>query len=375
MLTRSLCFAGLCAVVLYAAGGCGGTKIVASGEDAGAGGGSSAQTGGDLDGGSGGGSAGGGAGGGNAGGAGGGSGGGAAGGGAGGGDIDAGSPPDAGVIVRFIAVGDTGKQSVDQQAVADAMTAKCAADGCDFVVMLGDNIYPSGCSSTTDPQWQDKFETQYAALNVPFYAVLGNHDYGGDGAGTEFSKGQVQVDYSNVSTKWKMPAKFYRMTHGDVEFFAGDSNMQMFHSDDDQRAAFPLWLSQSTAKWKIYLSHHPYKSNGPHGNAGSYDGASFVYIVNGKGVRDFYDDILCGRVDVALAGHDHSRQWLTDKCQNTELIVSGAGGSTTTIKGSQPVHYQSATVGFVYFTIQGNKLTGEFVNAQGTSEYTRTITK
>lgn len=381
MLTRSSRFAFFTAAIALVAAGCGGNKLTPVGpdHDAGSGGGVGSTGGGSNDadagedGGTGGGT-GGGSGGGTGGGTGGGAGGGS-GGGTGGGSGGGSGAVDAGTVVRFIAIGDTGKASADQQKVADAMTAKCAASGCDFVYLLGDNIYPSGCDSTTDTQWQTKFETYYAALNIPFYAVLGNHDYGGDGTGSEFSKGQHQVDYTNVSTKWKMPAKYYHWRTGDVEFFAGDSNMQMYHSDSDQEADFPAWFSASTAKWKIYVDHHPYKSNGTHGNAGNYDGVSWLYIANGKGVRDFFESVVCGKADLAISGHDHSRQWLVDTCNGTELMVSGAGGSTTAIEGTQPAHYQSATVGFVYFTIAGNSLTAEFINGDGVSEYTRTITK
>ena len=56
-----------------------------------------------------------------------------------------GSSADAGTeapkTVKFIAIGDTGKGNADQRRVAIAMRDLCAAKGCDFVLMLGDNIY------------------------------------------------------------------------------------------------------------------------------------------------------------------------------------------------------------------------------------------
>src|SRR6476661_6274103 len=63
--------------------------------------------------------------------------------------------------VRFIAIGDTGKGNADQRRVAVAIRDLCAARGCDFVLMLGDNIYDAGVESTTDSQWQTKFEQLY----------------------------------------------------------------------------------------------------------------------------------------------------------------------------------------------------------------------
>ena len=42
----------------------------------------------------------------------------------------------------------------------------------------GDNFYESGVDSISDDKWQTTFEAIYdaPALQVPWYAVLGNHD-------------------------------------------------------------------------------------------------------------------------------------------------------------------------------------------------------
>lgn len=294
-------------------------------------------------------------------------------------DPDAGSMlPDAGEIepvVRFIAIGDTGKGNDAQKKVAAAIVSTCAAKGCDFVVMLGDNIYDSGASSTMDQQFQDKFEIPYQNINLTFWVALGNHDYGGGGAGTEYEKGDVQVEYTQHSTKWKMPAKYYRFAEKHVEFFAMDTNMQMFGLDMEQEADITAWLDESTAVWKIMLGHHPYKSNGPHGNAGNYEGTPWLPVVNGKGVKDFAEDIWCGKADVSLSGHDHNRQWLQDTCQGTELLVSGAGASTTELEGSNPAHFERDTLGFAWVEIKGRTFKAEFIDENGTVEFTRTVSK
>ncbi len=288
-----------------------------------------------------------------------------------------GPPPDVatGPVLRFVALGDTGEGNAGQKKVGDAIAAKCAKDGCDFVQLLGDNIYDSGVSGTSDPQWTTKFETPYGAVSLPFYAVLGNHDYGGGGAGTEFGKGQHQVDYTSKSTKWKMPAKYYQRTEKGVSLFGLDTNMMMFSMAGDQKKDVQGWIGASTATWKIAFGHHPYYSNGPHGDAGRYEGVPYVPVVSGGAVKDFFDDAICGKVDVYICGHDHSRQWLKDKCKTTELIISGGGAKTTELKGSHPYWFQENTIGFVYVVVEGNKLTAEFVDENGATEYTRTITK
>jgi tartrate-resistant acid phosphatase type 5 len=274
-----------------------------------------------------------------------------------------------------VALGDTGKGNDGQRNVAAAIAAKCARDGCDFALLLGDNVYDSGVASPDDPLFQTVFEEPYRNVDLPFYVILGNHDYGGNGAGYELFKGPYEVQYSQRSTKWRMPAEYYRFREAHVEIFGLDTNKQMYNQAAEQRQDVRGWIRGSTATWKIAMGHHPYLSNGPHGNAGEYDGLPFVPIANGAGVKNFMDDIVCGKVDLYLCGHDHSRQWLTGTCDGTELAVSGAGATTTDLPGRNPTRFQASTLGFLYVRIEGRTLTAEFLDARGTVEFTRTITK
>ena len=141
------------------------------------------------------------------------------------------------------------------------------------------------------------------------------------------------------------------------------------------RDALRDWLAASTATWRIALGHHPYLSNGTHGNAGTYDNLGVYPVFDGRTVYDFFNEAVCGNVDVYLCGHDHSRQWLADTCRGTELIVSGAGSSVTALPGQNKAHFQRSTLGFVYITIQDRTFTAEFLDASGTSEFTRTLHK
>lgn len=295
---------------------------------------------------------------------------------------DAGAPAaPATKTVRFVALGDTGTGSSEQKKVGNAISALCKSRGCDFVQLLGDNLYESGASSVDDPIWQAKFEVPYAAIDLDFYAVLGNHDYGANGAGTDFPKGRNEIDYTAKSKKWKMPAAYYHYAPssggGAVELFALDTNMSMFGQDAAQKTDVAGWLAASTAEWKIAVGHHPYKSNGPHGNAGSYDavfGASLPPM-NGVGVKRYLEDTICGKVDLYLSGHDHSRQWLNESCKGTELAVSGAGAKTTELGGKNPSLFESLELGFLYIVIEGKKLTADFVDENGNVEFTHVIQK
>ena len=283
---------------------------------------------------------------------------------------------DAEPTLRFVAMGDTGKGNQGQKDVAKAIAAKCLASGCDFVQLLGDNIYDSGVSSVDDAQWQSKFEVPYKDISQPFYAVLGNHDYGAGGAGWEFGKGPIEVAYTAKSMKWKMPASHYKRTVGNVDMYGLDTNLMMFGVEiPKQKANLAGWLAASMATWKIAFGHHPVLSNGPHGNAGNYDGLWWVPIAGGQGVKEFFDSSVCGKVDLYLSGHDHSRQWLTNGCKGTELLVSGAGASGTDLPGRNATRFQSKELGFLYVTISGRTLTAEFIDVAGKVEYTRTLNK
>lgn len=293
-----------------------------------------------------------------------------------GGSGGAGGGSSAQSVVKFVAIGDVGKGNQGQYDVAEAIAQKCAADGCDFVQLLGDNIYDSGVSSTTDSQWQTKFEMPYASVNLPFWVVLGNHDYGGEGAGFDFARGKNEIDYTKVSTKWKLPSAYYKHTEKHVDFFALDTNLAMYFLTAEQKTDVAGWVAASNAQWKVAVGHHPYFSNGPHGNAGEYEGLPFVPIVNGAGVKDLLDYVVCGNVDLYIAGHDHNMQWIMPKCGgSTNLIVSGAGSSTSELKNNTSTYFETLDVGFVYIVIADNVLTAQFINTTGTVLHTRSITK
>ncbi|MCO4762771.1 MAG: metallophosphoesterase [Myxococcales bacterium] len=319
---------------------------------------------------------------------------------------DAGTP-DAGTkpvvpVVRFVAMGDTGTGSEKQYKVGKVLAEHCKTHGCDFVLMLGDNFYDTGVKDENDKQFVNKFEKPYKDVKAPFYMVLGNHDYGSGGAGAEFMKKAHYIKYGKKNPKWVMPAEYWDKQVKHVHLFALDSN-SMLYGDvlkfivADQLKAMDKAITASKAMWKITFAHHPMRSNGPHGNAGCYEGAKtalipalcgIIPLASGKGVLDAYNKLVCGRVDLHFAGHDHGRQWLdksvsTKHCKGVELIVSGGGAKTTKVESKSkggfefnPVHFQDAeTPGFFYAEIKGDVFTGYFVDMNGKKSKTRSFKK
>ncbi len=328
-------------------------------------------------------------------------------------DNGGGSPGGSGKTVRFIALGDVGTgyctevedteiceqpQSIDEEhgqvAVAQVVKQVCALRGCDFATMAGDNIYEQGVTSADDQRFQDTFEIPYAELDFPFFASLGNHDNsnanmfaeigGFYGDGRDNVRGDYQVEYTTRSQKWKMPARFYSVTWPQntssplVELFVLDSSpLTHYIRDDsgwysegyedyllDQTAWLQGALAQSKATWKLALAHHPYISNGDHGNAGTYDQleippppsgpaldgctafpAGYAIVepgtspltdpsCRGTQYKQMLEETICDQVDLMLQGHDHDLQWLlpTASCGKTEFLLSGAGGKFRSLR-------------------------------------------
>lgn len=276
-------------------------------------------------------------------------------------------------VLRFAALGDTGTGDAHQQAVADALSEKCARDGCDFVLLLGDNFYDRGVSDTHDPQWSIKFEQPYASINAPFYAVLGNHDYGNGAAGLEEHRGQAQVDYGASGTSWGMPGRCYALRTQVATLVALDTNLVLWEKPGalrEQGAYAAHELARSDAGWLVAFGHHPYRSNGVHGDAGSYDGASWPAVARGDSVQTLFEQYLCRELDLYLCGHDHSRQVLppSSACAAT-LVVTGAGARSTELPGTHPMTFGSRVRGFTYVTATSEALTVQMIDASGTVDF------
>ena len=278
-------------------------------------------------------------------------------------------------------MGDGGEGNEDQYAVGARIAEVCAAKddtlgpGCDFVLYMGDNFYDDGVSSVDDEQFQTKFELPYEVLDLPFYVVLGNHDYGA--LSIYWWQADYEVEYSDYSDKWTMPDKYYAFVQDHAAFYGLNTNeILLGWSHEEQASWLSSQLAASSSTWNIAFGHHPYLSNGEHGNAGEYEGYDWLPIANGATVQTFMEESVCGGIDLYLCGHDHNRQWLEPSC-GTEFIVSGAAAKTTDLVGrGSPTFYEDDSVeGFVWIELRDETLTGEIWSRDGAMEYTRTITK
>ncbi|MGW5919427.1 metallophosphoesterase [Nocardia fluminea] len=262
--------------------------------------------------------------------------------------------PRPGRNVRVLVTGDAGTGTRTQWAVADAAREFHARRPFSLAVGLGDNIYDSGPDGPDDEQFATKFENPNAGLDFPWAMVLGNHDtssvFPGDGGW--LARGNFEVAYHARSQRWWMPSRYYSVRVPEenpvVEFFVLDINplaayippfLDPYWAVDgpymnEQRAWLDTALAESTAPWKIACTHQAYISNGPHGDAGNYEGLP-IEPINGVHAKRFFEDHVLGKVSFLLSGHDHTLQVLepTAATKGTRQIVSGAAGKTA---GGQP---------------------------------------
>jgi len=247
----------------------------------------------------------------------------------------------------FLFFGDAGTGMPAQYRVAESMTTFCQTQKCDFVTLLGDNFYPSGVQSLTDPLWEKAFEKPYQDLSIPFFAALGNHDY----------KGNVenQIQYSKKSKTWKMPARFYSFSQGDVDFFVLDTN----RFNQDQRSWLEASLKKSKRPWRIVIGHHPIYSYGGHGDT--------------EELKEELLPIIEGEVDFYLCGHDHNKQVIVKNSSDITYIVSGAAGQTDPLKKRRGALYTSDSLGFAHFLVSPNKAILKILDKNGKVEYTQTF--
>ena len=221
-----------------------------------------------------------------------------------------------GAQISFFALGDQGRGNHRQRKVSDMMETVCQQDrDVNFTLLLGDNFYWDGVHSIDDPKWLDQFELAYntpCLRGMPFYAVLGNHDYKGNP--------QAQVVYSQKrlgSARWRMPSSFYVRDFGS---FNNRALIRLVALDTNQPMAEQLELIQKAFKnpedsiWKMAAGHHQIRS------------FSSKYGDNQKLIDSLLPLLQQYQVDMYFCGHSHNLQLIT-RAAEPLYVISGAGGA------------------------------------------------
>ena len=294
--------------------------------------------------------------------------------------------------LSFFVLGDWGRQGTwNQSQVALLMGRKAAHLHPRFVISTGDNMYPNGLNSTSDPLFFQSFSSVYSAkgLQVPWHTVLGNHGYG-DGfeycqndASSPCARGPLHLlsaDLTARDWRWHCERSYTEVYLGGlVEFFFVDTSPFILDYRNKSWAKYnggileQSWelqlkevearLASSSAVWKIMVGHHPPRSNGAHGN-------------NTEIMQHLEPLMVRYEVAAYFAGHDHNLEHLQLKENGLNIFVSGGGsdcdrGFDTDIDSK----YQYPNQGFAAATVSSKELKVSYYTLDSgmNAAYTATI--
>jgi tartrate-resistant acid phosphatase type 5 len=260
--------------------------------------------------------------------------------------------------VSLYVVADWGADTAAESEVAAAMAARARVPGerPDAVLLAGDNFYGS-LPSVEDPSWGKLFERMFdpSALGVPFYAVLGNHDY-------KDGKDAVQLEYArrNPASRWKMPDRWYRLDLPAGRPLATvlmvDSNFSDLTAAD--RARQDAWFKAELGKprvapWLLVCAHHPLFSNGKHGDDPVLQ-------------REWGPLLRSAGVDFYVCGHDHNPQHLEVPNLDTSFVVCGGGGASTyEMKRADRGPFAARTYGFLHLRLGDGSADANLLDRSG----------
>ncbi len=231
---------------------------------------------------------------------------------------------------HFTMIGDWGKPKgmKFQKQVAQGMTnyLKGLQIKPDAMFFLGDNFYGEMPGGVECPRWKTQFSAVYPSeiFPGPCYAILGNHEYDDEPK----NKIEAQLNYSKhkPNTRWKMPAKWYRLDLGPVNnplitVLCLDSNFSNRRDQltPEERKEQLKWLKDELKKprkapWLVVNGHHPLYSCGHYGD--------FPEIA-----AEWDELFRKHKVHFYFCGHEHDLQHLEFEGHPTSFVISGGGGA------------------------------------------------
>jgi len=272
---------------------------------------------------------------------------------------------------NFFIVSDWGWNGFkSQQEVADQMAKSAEEISPNFIISCGDNFQVQGVASVQDPLWMSSYENVYKqpSLQVNWYPVLGNHDYKGNT--------QAEIDYSNISRRWKLEAHYYsfvRKINDSVSARFIFMDTPPLVTEYYNKPGFPDIVKQDTAKqmawlkdvlanskeqWKIIFGHHPiYSASHTHGNTPEL-------IEKLKPLMEKY------HAQMYFCGHDHDMQHLREKNGNIDYFVTGAGGEPRPCYTNEMSVFSKSAPAFSSISLFADSIQVSFIDSKGQTFYT-----
>lgn len=262
-------------------------------------------------------------------------------------------------VLTFLLAGDAGTGYAHQHRVAAGMAKVAREYPAGGVLYLGDNFYEFGVTSVSDSQWESAFTDVYAdpALQIPFYSVLGNHDY--------ILNEQAQVEYSARNPRWIMPDRYYTRTvaiqPGDsVRLIGLDTNLLLDETDTTQQLSWlDSVLTSSPVRYQVVFAHHPLYTGGEHG-----DNAVLQKMLSRR--------LEKAGVLLYATGHDHHLE-VMDPQPTVWHVISGAAGKSRSVTWSARTRFAATNLGFMTLHLSDSRAWIQVYDADGNRLYSELL--
>ena len=281
--------------------------------------------------------------------------------------------------LNFYLANDLGRNGwYDQKPIAETMGRMAEAIDIEFVVAAGDVHHFEGVQSISDPLWMTNYELIYSHpdLMIDWYPICGNHEYR--------SNTDAVVEYSNVSARWTMPAKYYTFVKEEddvtvrivmldttpmIDKYREETEKYADASKSDwneQIAWLDKVLSEADEDWVIVVGHHPIYAYTDKSDSERTD------------LQQRLDPVLrkYGNVDMYLCGHIHTFQHIRRPDCDIDYIVNTSGSlSREDVKPVDGTVFCSNKSGWSLLTVCKDTLSLHMLDKDGSVLHTVTRTK
>lgn len=279
--------------------------------------------------------------------------------------------------LNFYMANDLGRNGYyDQKPIAEMMGEMAEIVGPECVFAAGDVHHFEGVRSVNDPLWMTNYELIYKhpELMIDWFPMLGNHEYRGNT--------QAVLDYTNVSRRWSMPARYYTKTFEDkgttVRFVMIDTTplIDKYRKDtktypdasqqdmDKQLNWLDSVLTSAKEDWVIVIGHHPIYAETPKSDTERTD------------LQQRLDPILRKHnVDIYASGHIHNFQHIKIPGNKIDYVVNSSASLSRKVKPIKETKFCSPESGFSLFTIDKKELNMHMIDKSGKVIYTIKRTK
>ncbi|MBQ8873929.1 MAG: metallophosphoesterase [Bacteroides sp.] len=280
--------------------------------------------------------------------------------------------------VNFFLANDLGRNGYyDQKPIAELMGLMAEEIGPECVLAAGDVHHFDGVQSIHDPLWMTNYELIYShpELMIDWLPILGNHEYRGST--------QAVMDYSDVSRRWEMPARYYTRVYEEegtsVRLVMVDTTPLMskyreenqkypeacLQDNEKQLAWVDSVLNVAKEDWVMVVGHHPIYAETPKDESERIDMQNTL----GKVLRKY------PKVAMYLCGHIHNFQHIRVPDSSIDYVVNSSASLSRKVKPIEGTQFCSPESGFSVIAADKNELCLHMIDKKGNILYSVKRTK